>query len=76
MAVVAPELAPALGVWRARWHRRLLPLGVAFHAALYVLLPVHTFSATMVLLYLAAIDPDAVARAVAGLAPRAGADAA
>ncbi|MCY1054119.1 HTTM domain-containing protein [Nannocystis sp. SCPEA4] len=71
VAVVALEFGLAIGVWRPRWHRRLLPLGVAFHAGLYVLLPVATFSATMVLLYLAAIEPGAVHRVVAGLAPRA-----
>ena len=69
VVVVALELGLAIGVWRPRWHRRLLPLGVAFHAGLYVLLPVATFSATMVLLYLAAIEPAAVHRAVARLAP-------
>ncbi|MCY1007811.1 HTTM domain-containing protein [Nannocystis pusilla] len=69
--VVALEFALAIGVWRPRWHRVLLPLGVAFHAGLYVLLPVHTFSATMVLLYLAVIDPSAVHRAVAAALPRA-----
>ena len=68
---MALEFALALGVWRPRWHRLLLPLGVAFHAGLYVLLPVHTFSATMVLLYLAVIDPSAVHRAVAAALPRA-----
>ncbi|MDC0715799.1 HTTM domain-containing protein [Nannocystis bainbridge] len=70
-SIVALEFALAIGVWRPRWHRVLLPLGVLLHAALYVLLPVHTFSATMVLLYLAVIDPPAVERAVARVAPRA-----
>jgi len=71
LAIVALEFGLAVGVWLPRWHRRLLPLGVAFHAVLYVLLPVATFSATMVLLYLAAIEPAAVHRVAAGLAPRA-----
>lgn len=70
VTTVGLEFALAIGVWRPRWHRRLLPLGAAFHAALYVLLPVATFSATMVLLYLAVIDAEAVQRVVVGLAPR------
>lgn len=72
IAVVALEFALAIGVWLPRWHRWVLPLGVLFHAVIYVVLPVATFSATMVLLYLAVIDPAAVRRVVAGLAPRAG----
>lgn len=71
IAVVVLELALAVGLWLPRTHRVLLPLGVALHAAMYVLLPVATFSATMVLLYLAALEPEAVERAFARLTGRA-----
>ena len=33
-------------------------MGLALHAAFYVLLPVSTYSATMMVLYLALLDPD------------------
>lgn len=72
IVVAALEGALAFGLWWPRTHRVLLPLGVALHAALYVLLPVATFSATMVLLYLAALDPAAVERVVVRLTSRAG----
>lgn len=71
LATVALELALALAPWWPRLRRIALPLGVVMHAAFYVVLPVATFSATVVLLYLAALDPDAVTRVVARLAPRA-----
>ena len=40
--------------------RYLLLPGLAFHAVIYCTLPVYTFSATMVVLYLAYFDPDDV----------------
>jgi hypothetical protein len=54
------ELGLAFGLWipRARWF--LIPVGIVFHAILYVTLPVSTFSLTMWLLYLAFLDPDTV----------------
>jgi hypothetical protein len=70
VGIVGLEFALAVGVWRPRIHRVLLPLGVAFHATLYVLLPVATFSATMVLLYLAVMVPEAVERGLARVWPR------
>ena len=71
ISLAEPELALALAPWWPRLRRIALPLGVVMHAAFYVVLPVATFSATVVLLYLAALDPDAVTRVVARLAPRA-----
>ena len=41
--------------------------GLAFHAIIYVTLPVYTFSATMALLYLAYFDADAVDKVIARL---------
>lgn len=50
----------AVGLWFERTHRALMPLGIALHAVLFWSLPVSTFSATMLLLYLAFVDPDRV----------------
>jgi hypothetical protein len=64
VAVVAVEyfLAAAIHI------KRLLPcalvLGCGLHAAFYLLLPVETFSITMIALYLAVADPAKVDRAV------------
>jgi len=58
------ELALGLGFLVGRTPRWLLLAGVGLHAAIYLILPVATFSATMICLYVAAIDPEAVHRAV------------
>lgn len=50
----------ALGLWWKRIRGPALAVGAAFHALIYLTLPVATFSLTMVLLYLAAFDPDDV----------------
>ncbi|MDG1481949.1 MAG: HTTM domain-containing protein [Myxococcota bacterium] len=57
---VVLELILAGGLFIRRLHWWLLPVGVLFHALMYVTLPVATFSATMWLLYLAVLDPDRV----------------
>lgn len=62
--VVALELALGLGFLSGRAPRWLLLAGVGLHALLYVCVPVATFSATMVCLYVAAIDPEAVHRVI------------
>jgi hypothetical protein len=71
------ELLLASGLLVPRFQRVLVPLGVAFHALIYLTLPVLTFSSTMILLYLAVLDPDAVHRLTARLlgGPRPDADA-
>jgi hypothetical protein len=51
-------LPVGLFVRRLQW--LLIPLGIVLHALFYVLLPVGPFSLTMILLYLAYLDPDAV----------------
>ena len=56
------EFALAFGLWWRRAQRFLIPFGMIFHAMLYVLLPVGTYSLNMWLLYLAFLDPDAVHR--------------
>ena len=56
------EFALAFGLWWKRTHKVLIPFGMMFHAILYVLLPVGTYSLNMWLLYLAVLDPDEVHR--------------
>lgn len=56
------EFALAFGLWWKRAQRVLVPFGMFFHAMLYVLLPVGTYSLNMWLLYLAFLDPDDVHR--------------
>jgi len=58
--VVLLEYALAFGLPFRRARRYLIWPGIAFHVVLYVALPVYTFSATMILLYLAYLDADAV----------------
>jgi hypothetical protein len=70
--VVGLEYALAFGLPFRAARRYLVWLGLALHAIIYVTLPVFTFSATMILLYLAYYDPAAVDRVIArlqGIAP-------
>ncbi|WP_167449045.1 HTTM domain-containing protein [Mesorhizobium hawassense] len=67
VAVVALEYSLAFGLPFRATRRYLLLPGLAFHAIIYVTLPVYTFSATMVLLYLAYFDADAVDKVIARL---------
>jgi hypothetical protein len=60
--VVVVEYFLAFAIFVRRWQAFVLPLGLALHAAFYVLLPVNTYSATMMVLYLALLDPEAVHR--------------
>ena len=62
VAVVVVEYFLAFAIFVRRWQAFVLPMGLALHAAFYVLLPVNTYSATMMVLYLALLDPDAVHR--------------
>lgn len=69
------EYLLAFGLWVRRWQIWLIPAGLALHAAMYVTLPVSTFSATMWLLYLSFVDPELVHRGVdrmVGAQPRSG----
>jgi hypothetical protein len=50
----------AIGLWVPRLRRPAILLGTTFHLAIYYLLPVTIFTATTILLYLAALDPDEV----------------
>lgn len=66
-ATVAVEAALAVGLWSARARPALMGVGALFHGMLYVVLPVGPFSANMVLLYLAFVDPGRVHRTLARL---------
>ena len=59
-ATVILELALAFGLFFARARPWLLAVAVAFHAVIYVTLPVSTFTVTMWLLLITFLDPDAV----------------
>jgi hypothetical protein len=67
VAVVALEYCLALGLPFRATRRYLVLPGLAFHAIIYLTLPVYTFSATMALLYLAYFDADAVSKVLTRL---------
>lgn len=58
--VVIIEYVLAFGLPFKRTRRYLLIPGLLLHAAFYVMLPVNTYSATIILLYLAYLDPGKV----------------
>ena len=60
VANVALEYALALGLPWPRTRRWLLLPGLGLHVLFYLLLPVATYSATVMLLYLAYLDPERV----------------
>lgn len=64
VATVGLEYLLAFALWSGRYRRYFLPIGMAFHFLLYYTIPVYTFSLTMILLYLAFVDPDAVHEAL------------
>jgi hypothetical protein len=72
IAVVVLEYALAVGLPFERTRRYLLLPGLAFHAMIYCTLPVYTFSATMVVLYLAYFDTDDVHRLIDRMQGRTG----
>ncbi len=62
IAVVMVEYFLPVGLLVRRLQPIAIPIGILLHLAFYVMLPVATYSASMVLLYLAVLDPDAVHR--------------
>lgn len=56
------EAALSVGLFTAPSRRLLMPLGIALHLTFYLLLPVLTFSLTMILLYLAFLPANRVHR--------------
>ena len=64
IAVVAAEYFLTFAIHIKRLVTVALILGAGLHAVFYLLVPVETFSVTMVALYLAVLDPGKVDRAV------------
>jgi hypothetical protein len=58
--VVLMEYLLAFGLPFAKTRKYLLAPGLILHAIFYLMLPVYTYSATMVLLYLAYVNPDRI----------------
>lgn len=58
--VIALEILLPIGLWFRRVQRPLVLFGAVLHASFYTLLPVGTFSVTMIACYLAYFDPDEV----------------
>ena len=56
-ATVAGELTMALGLWNYRTRRFAIPLGVALHVGIELLLPVRFFSYLMVTSYVLFVSP-------------------
>lgn len=64
VVVVALEYLLPFGLWSRRLQPWLIPIGITLHALFYTLLPVGTFSVTMVACYLAFLDPQVVHRVI------------
>lgn len=64
VGVVALEYVLPFALFVPRLRRWAVPVGLVLHGLFYVLLPVGTFSLTMIVLYLAYLDPSAVHRAI------------
>ena len=62
--VLILEYALALGMPFSRTRKYLVFPGLVLHAAFYVMLPIATYSATIVLLYLAYFDADKIHRVI------------
>jgi hypothetical protein len=62
VVVVLVEYWLALALLLPRWRRWAIPVGLSLHAAFYLLLPVDTYSVTVMILYLALFDPAVVHR--------------
>ncbi|MCK9502640.1 MAG: HTTM domain-containing protein [Porticoccaceae bacterium] len=56
LVVLVLEYVLAFGLFFKRFQSLLIPFGIAMHAAFFLLLPVHTYSLTCILMYLAVIE--------------------
>ena len=61
-ATVVLEFLLAFGLYFPKLHKYLMPAGIVLHILFYVLLPIRTFTLTMILLYLAFIPASSVHR--------------
>jgi hypothetical protein len=64
IAVLLVEYWLAVAILLPRWRPTAIWVGLTLHATFYLLLPVDTYSITMMVLYLALMDPAAVHRFV------------
>lgn len=58
--VLLVEYWLAVAILLTRWRLAAIYVGLAMHASFYLLLPVNTYSITVMVLYLALMDPDRV----------------
>ncbi len=70
IVVLVVEYLIAPGILIRRYQPLAIPAALVLHAGFYILLPVKTFSGTMILLYLAVIHPDATNRLIERLMGR------
>ncbi len=62
IATVILEFLLAFGLYIPKFHKYLMPAGIVLHVLFYILLPIRTFTLTMILLYLAFIPAASVHR--------------
>ena len=62
ITTVILEFSLAFGLYIPKLRKYLMPVGIILHILFYVLLPIHTFTLTMILLYLAFIPAASVHR--------------
>ena len=60
--VTMVEYLLPVGIIVRRFHPVAIPIGLALHAAFYLLLTVNTYSITMMVLYLAVVNPNSLHR--------------
>ena len=70
VSTVAIELALVVAMIAYKTQKWVLPFGVLLHAMFYVLLPVSTYSATVLVMYFAVVDPEVVHRVIDRLVQR------
>ena len=62
ITTVILEFLLSFGLYIPKFRKYLMPAGIVLHVLFYVLLPIRTFTSTMILLYLAFIPASAVHR--------------
>ncbi|MFT3774595.1 MAG: HTTM domain-containing protein [Minicystis sp.] len=64
LLVLLAEIFIPVGLWWPRTRKAAVAVGVILHLVFYVVVPVQTFSVTMILLYLAFVPADDVHRVI------------
>ena len=62
ITTVMLEFLLSFGLYLPKFRKYLMPVGIVLHILFYVLLPIRTFTLTVILLYLAYIPADSVHR--------------